>query len=135
MRRIIAVICLICMTGMSTACSAKKLNTEKLHDLEFTVVKEEDVPEELMKIIEERKETVFKLTLADQGMLYIAEGYGKQETSGYSIEVKDCFESENAIYFRTNLIGPSKEEKIAEQETYPYIVIKLEYIDKNVVFQ
>ena len=37
-----------------------------------------------------------KLTFADQGMLYIVEGYGEQATSGYSIEVADCFETENA---------------------------------------
>ena len=51
------------------------------------------------------------------------------------LEVKECFETENAIYVHTNLIGPSKEEKIVEIETDPYIVIKMEFIDKNVVFQ
>ena len=45
------------------------------------------------------------------------------------------FETENAIYFRSNLIGPSKEEARIETETFPYIVVKLQYVDKNVVFQ
>lgn len=135
MKRIIAVVCMISMLGILSACSVQKLSTEKLHDLDFTVVKEEDIPKELGKMISDHKEQVFKLTYADQGLLYIAEGYGKQPTSGYSIEVKDCFESKNAVYFHTNLIGPSKTEMIVEQPTYPYIVIKMNLVDKNVVFQ
>ena len=86
-------------------------------------------------MIKEKETTPLKLTYADQGVLYIAEGYGEQPTSGYSIEVKECFETKNAIYLHTNLIGPTKEERIVEKATYPYIVIKMEFIDKNVVFQ
>jgi len=55
--------------------------------------------------------------------------------SGYSIEVEECFETENMICVKTNLMGPSKEEEAFEQETYPYIVIKTEYSEKSVVFQ
>lgn len=88
-----------------------------------------------MTMIKEKEKEPFKLTYADKGELYIAEGYGEQSTSGYSIEVKDCFETENAIYIHTNLMGPAKDEKIVETKSYPYIVIKMEFIDKNVVFQ
>ena len=106
-----------------------------MRDIDFTVIKEEDIPEELKTMIKEKETTPLKLTYADQGALYIAEGYGEQPTSGYSIEVKECFETKNAIYLHTNLIGPTNEEKIVEKATYPYIVIKMEFIDKNVVFQ
>ena len=75
------------------------------------------------------------MTYADNGSLYIAVGYGEQPTSGYSIEVKELYETENAIYIHTNLIGPAKDEKIVERKTYPYIVVKLEFVDKNVVFE
>ena len=75
------------------------------------------------------------MTYADNGSLYIAVGYGEQPTSGYSIEVKELYESKNAIYIHTNLIGPTNDERIVERKTYPYIVVKLEYLDKNVVFQ
>ena len=40
----------------------------------------------------------------------------------------------NAIYVDTNLIGPAPEEKGNAVESYPYIVIKIEFIDKPVVF-
>ncbi len=135
MRKILALLCCICAMFTSVSCSVERLKTEKLRELEFTVVKEEEIPEELCEVIAQHKEKAMKLTYADQGMLYIVEGYGRQETSGYSIEVKECFESENAIYFHTNLIGPSPNEKSIEQETFPYIVIKMQDIDKQVVFQ
>ncbi len=135
MKKILSTILSICILISLCACSAKELATEKIRDIDFTVVKEEDIPEELMSQIKEKETTPLKLTFADQGALYIAEGYGEQPTSGYSIEVKECFETKNAIYLHTNLLGPAKEERIVEKATYPYIVIKMEFIDKNVVFQ
>ncbi len=135
MKKILSTILSICILVSLCGCSAKELATEKIRDIDFTVVKEEDIPEELMTQIKEKETTPLKLTFADQGALYIAEGYGEQPTSGYSIEVKECFETKNAIYLHTNLLGPAKEERIVEKATYPYIVIKMEFIDKNVVFQ
>lgn len=135
MKRIFSTIIVISILFAVCGCSAKELATEKIRDIDFTVVKEEDIPEELMTKIKEKETTRLKLTYADRGALYIVEGYGEQPTSGYSIEVRDCFETRNAIYLHTNLIGPTKEERIVEKATYPYIVIKMEFIDKNVVFQ
>ena len=133
MRRSFLLVCVLALLSILTACSVQKMSTEKLRDLDFTVVSD-GIPEELKEMIQSQKGEVFKLTYADQGKLYIAEGYGKQPSSGYSIEVKECFESANAIYFHTNLIGPSKEEKIVDEETYPYIVVQMEFIEKHVVF-
>lgn len=135
MKKIISTILSFCLLLILTACTAEKLSTEKIRDIDFTVIEEENIPEELQTMINEKETTPFKLTYADKGALYVAEGYGEQPTSGYSIEVKDCFETTNAIYVHTNLMGPAKDEKIVEKATYPYIVIKMEYIDKNVVFQ
>lgn len=135
MKKIISIIFCICILTSLCGCSTQKNATEKIQDIDFTVVKEEDIPEELKSMIEEKEKESFKLTYSDQGELYIAVGYGEQPTSGYSIEVLECYESENAIYVHTNLIGPSNDEKIVESKTYPYIVIKMEAIDKNVVFQ
>ena len=135
MRKIIPTILCMILLSLMTGCSAEKLRTEKLRDIEFTVVDEENIPEELEEMIEEKEEKPFKLTYADNGALYIAVGYGEQPTSGYSIEVKELYETENAIYIHTNLIGPAKDEKIVERKTYPYLVVKLEFIDKNVVFE
>lgn len=135
MKKVFRTILLVLTLCSFCGCSAEKLSTDKLRDIDFTVVEKENIPEELEAMIAEKETQVFKLTYADQGALYVAEGYGEQSTSGYSIEVKDCYETENAVYVRTNLMGPAKDEKIVETETYPYIVIKMEFIDKNIVFE
>lgn len=135
MKKIVSIILLLVLPALLCACSIEKTSTTKIRDIEFTVVEEKNIPEELWGKMKEKDGNPFKLTYADQGALYIAEGYGEQPTSGYSIEVKECFETKNAVYLHTNLIGPAKEELIVDAKTYPYIVIKMEFIDKNVVFQ
>ena len=124
----------VCLLMLCQGCSVKKMNTEKIRDVEITVLEEEKIPEEFLTQIEEKKSGPFKITYADKDALYIARGYGEQKTSGYSIEVKECYETENAIYIHTNLLGPEKGEKTEEVTTYPYVVVKLEYIEKNVIF-
>ena len=49
--------------------------------------------------------------------------------------MKALYETENAVYIQTELLGPSKEEKITEKQTYPYVVVKMEWIDKNIIFE
>lgn len=135
MKRVAAVTLSVCLLAVCQGCSIKKMNTEKVRDVEFTVLEEENIPKELKGQIEKKKAETFKITYADKDALYIAVGYGEQETSGYSIEVKECYETGNAVYIHTNLIGPSKEEKIVEAKTFPYVAVKMEFIDKHVVFE
>ena len=117
-----------------TACSVRKADDKKLRDVEFTVLDKDDVPEDFMAKIEEAKEGQVKLSYADRGYLYIARGYGQKETSGYSVEVRRCYETENEIHVETGLLGPGKEEKILKKKTCPYVVIKTEYTDKQIEF-
>lgn len=135
MKKIVIGILCVAVLCVTTACSGKKLSMEKLRDIDFTVVTDDKIPKELKGMMGEKKGLPFKLTYTDKGELYIAVGYGEQATTGYSIEVKELYETKNAIYIHTNLIGPAKDERVLERKTYPYIVVKLEAIDKNVVFK
>ncbi len=119
---------------LASGCTIRKEDTEKLRDIDFTVVKSEDVPEELRDIIQEKQENETKLFYADEGYLYVVRGYGKQDTSGYSVEVRDCYETENTICVETNLLGPPKGEEVVDKPTYPCVVIKMEYSEKDVIF-
>ena len=60
--------------------------------------------------------------------------YGEQESGGYSITVEDLYLTENAVYVKTCLIGPGAEVPNDGVKSYPYIVIKTEYLDYSVVF-
>lgn len=116
-------------------CSIREENGMKLRDLEFTLVSEDCLPEELKSLIEERKSEEFKFTYTDNESLYICIGYGEQTTGGYSITVNELYLTDNAIYADTNLLGPSAKEKETPAVSYPYIVIKTELLDKSVVFE
>lgn len=115
-------------------CRVEEGGTEKIKDLEFTVVKDDEIPERLSEMIIREKNEPFKLTYSDASCLYIAQGYGEQKSGGYSVQVLECYLTKNSIVFKSNLLGP--EEKSSEEVlTCPYVVIKTEYRDEMVVFQ
>lgn len=134
-KRRVKILILFAIFLMLCACSIQKDDMEKLRDIDYTVTDEHKLPVELKQYIEEVKNEPFEITYGDEGYLYIAKGYGVQKTNGYSIEVEECFETSNVICVRTNLLGPQKDEEIKEQETFPYIVLKIEYSDKSVVYE
>ena len=110
--------------GLAAAgCGIEDTNGSKIEDVEFTVLEEEAVPEELKQEIEERKEMDFKLTYEDN------------ETGGYSISVKDVYLTQNALCFVTTLIGPGENETVAKAPSFPYIVVEVTKCDKNVLFE
>lgn len=116
-------------------CGVQTQDEERLSDLEFTVLAPENIPEELRNVLEEKKASPFKVTYEDEGYLYICIGYGEQQTSGYSIVVEDLYQTSNAVCVDTELLGPRKGEETAEATTCPYMVLKLQDIDKPVIFK
>ena len=131
-RHLVSVICLLCLL---CGCSVKTDDEEKIRDIDFTVVDKQEIPKELEEFIKEQGEEAFEITFGDEGYLYIVKGYGRQESTGYSIEVEECYETSELIHVKTSLLGPPKGEDILEKETFPYIVIKIEYSEKNVTFE
>ena len=98
------------------------------------IVSEECIPKELSSLIENRKEEEIKLTYVDENDRYIVIGYGKQNTGGYSIYIKELYITENAIYVDTCLMGP-KEQKVKDVPSYPVIVIQISEMGLPVVFK
>ena len=90
------------------------------------------LPKELKEIAEERKMEPFKLTYSDADALYICIGYGEQKTGGYSITVDELYLTDTAIYVETTLLGPG-DKGSNKAPSYPYIVIKTEALEENVV--
>lgn len=116
-------------------CGKEVSQVEKIKDLEYQILSEEEIPQEVLTMIEEKKEQPFKFTFSQESNLYICVGYGKQESGGYSILVHELFLTKNAIYADTGLLGPDGEDIKAGGHSYPYIVICTENLDKTVVFE
>lgn len=127
---------LMAMMGwMLMGCSASRESKDKVRDLDFTVAGNMDIPEELKKLIAEKQQQPFKLTYSDDQNLFIAVGYGVQPAGGYSISVNDLYLTENSVVINTELKGPEKGENAGTEQSFPYIVIKTEFLENPVVFQ
>ena len=109
----------------------------KLRDLDFTVLSEGKIPEELKTVIAEKGTEPFKLTYSDNKNLYISIGYGEQKTGGYSIAVDALYLTDDAIYVSTSLLGPdiTGQKEGAGKPSTPYIVLKTELLDKTVIYE
>ena len=118
-----------------SGCTVNGDNGNKVRDLDFTVVADTDIPQELKQIIAEKQQSPFKLTYSDDKNLYIVVGYGKQASGGYSIAVNDLYLTDNSIVLDTELIGPDKGENTGTEPSYTFIVIKTEMSELPVVFQ
>lgn len=67
----------MCMSVI--ACGIKYDPMERIKNLKLSVIAEDNLPEKLLSMIEEKKTKPFYLTFQDQGFLYICIGYGEQE--------------------------------------------------------
>ena len=85
--------------------------------------------------MKKKKEGDFRFTYSDNEYLYVARGYGIQETGGYSISVEDCYLSDTAICVKTRLQGSENGEEVTKAPSYPFIVLKLELREEEVLFQ
>lgn len=127
-----------CLLGVSlcfTGCIRTEKELEKIKDLEFTVVEEADVPQDLLKKINEKKAEPFGMTYTDAGYVYIAQGYGEQPCGGYSIAVKELFLSKEQIVFETELLGPGENDLVNRAVTHPYIVVKIQDVGVDVLIR
>lgn len=127
----LALVSLIALWG----CAFTSSERIKLRDLDFTILSEDKIPEELKTLIEEKKQGEFQFTYTDKEFLYICVGYGEQKTGGYSIVVDDLYLTDNSIYAGVSLLGPENVAAQQEKASYPYIVIKTEYLEETVIFE
>ena len=123
------------LVGCMAGCTGQEEPVDKIADLEFTVVPEEEIPAELAKLIQEKKANEFKLSYSADGCLYIVAGFGEKETGGYSVRVNELYLTENAIVIDTDLMGPAQDEEVSQAASYPYIVVCTEDRPESVVFR
>ena len=90
------IVLILMIAGGLSGCIVQQ-GRDKIEDLEFTVMDPADLPEELQQQIAARQEEDFSLTYSDEEYLYIARGYGEQETGGYCISVDQCYRTGNTI--------------------------------------
>lgn len=125
------------LTLGTLGCSTEEeIQEDKIKDIDFTVVGEDQQPDSLKDIIAEKYADPFQISYTLGEELYIAIGYGEQPSGGYSISVNAFYETKDTLVIDTTLIGPGKAENVTKAPTRPYIVVKTENIaDKMIEFK
>ncbi|MEY8393965.1 protease complex subunit PrcB family protein [Lachnospiraceae bacterium 45-P1] len=118
-----------------TGCHGDEEENAKVQDLEFTVIGENEIPPALAELIGKKREKPFKLTYADGQDMYIVIGEGPQAGGGYSVVVKELYQTDNSIVIRTELLGPEKGEASGTDTSYPVLIVKTAFMEEPVVFQ
>ena len=119
-------IVIIAMCLVTAACGRADTKSSNVSDVDYTV---------LAATIDARKESDFEISACIDGYTYIVKGYGKQPTGGYSIRVDRLQTNGTDMTMASTLIGPSAGEAVNKLATYPYIVIKTEATDNNILFE
>ena len=123
-------IVIIAMCLVTAACGRADTKSSNVSDVDRAAI-----PEELAATIDARKESDFEISACIDGYTYIVKGYGKQPTGGYSIRVDRLQTNGTDMTMASTLIGPSAGEAVNKLATYPYIVIKTEATDNNILFE
>lgn len=120
---------LLCVTGC-----VKKDGQGKREKVPYAVCRQSVIPKELKKLINQEKKGVFHFTYSTRDYTYYVAGYGAQPGKGYKIKVKEFTMDEDHVYIDTTLIGITKEHQ-KEGKSYPYLVLKSQYYEKDTVFR
>ena len=134
MKKAVCLLAILVLAAVLSGCGLIWIEEEERKPVDYTVVERQDIPAALDEIMNEKKEKEFQLSYQTGEALYLAKGYGRQMSGGYSIQVEELGVSSNGLFFVTRLIGP-KDLNEAGVPSYPCIVIKTEPQTKPVVFR
>ena len=118
-----------------SGCGARRADMDKKGDLEYETACGPDLPETLRQKIEEEKAEPFLAAYGDGQRLYIALGYGEQESAGYSIQIEEVYETEDAVFIRTCLTGPDEGEEVAQEADCPWTALATGYTEKRILWE
>lgn len=127
-------ICFVSVMIMFSGCRFIRIEEEGRTPVDYTVVKQTELPDEVLEIIEEKKTEDFRLTCQNGKDLYLIRGYGLQMSGGYSIQVEEFTKTSNAMFFHTKLLGP-KTQVLSGEPSCPVIVVKTAFEDLPVEFE
>lgn len=135
MKKTVSLFCLAaCMVLILCGCRIIRVEEEERKPLEYTVMNQQEIPAEVLSLIEEKKAKEFQMTYQSGEDMYLMKGYGQQMSGGYSIRVEELSRSSNGIFFKTRLVGP-KDDSLGGEPSYPFVVVKTVYRDEPVLFE
>ena len=128
------------MTGLLLVligCFGKETPTRTyadMTDVVYEIVSGSEVPHKVNEKIFKEKEESFGFTYRDGEEMYVVFGFGKQNTGGFSIQVATAKENEAEILIEAKLVAPQPEEVVSTSPSYPYMILKMVNVEKDVQF-
>lgn len=132
--RVLMIVAVVWLTILS-GCKLEETDGKKIKDLDYTICDEGKLPDALVQLIQEKKKEPFKLTYNTKDYLYIVVGYGTQDRADLSIRLKELYLAENAIFVDTELSSLEETTLQDDECTYPWIAVKCELYDVQVIFE
>lgn len=124
-------LCII-LCSILTGC-LKKDQERQRKKVVYVICKRNVIPTHLGELIDEQKKEPFHFTYTTGEFTYYVVGYGRQSGRGYQIKVNEFCADDTHIYIDTTLKGVTKEHQ-KKGTSYPYIVLKSQFYEKEVIF-
>ena len=85
-------ICAAAFTAALTGCVSTQAETEKIRDMKYEVIEEEDIPQSLREMIKGGEKKPFRINFWYLVFLYIALVYVFQPKTVYCVDVMELYE-------------------------------------------
>lgn len=131
---IMAMFCVFLLVVL-LGCQCEKTEEKKIKDLDYTICDESKLPTELTELIKDKRKEPFKLTYRTKDYLYIVVGYGAQDRTDLNVVMEELYLTENAIFVDTDMTSVENKTLEENKVTYPWIAVKCELYDLEVVFK
>lgn len=125
----------IFLLSILTACNIETTDHTKIKDLDYTICDEAKLPPALLTLIQEKRKEPFKLSYRTKDYLYIVVGYGAQDRTDLSVTMDELYLTKNSIFVKTRLVALEDTTLENNIVSYPWIAVKCELYDLQVVFQ
>lgn len=105
--------------------------------LTYDICDDTMLPEELLSVINSKKEEPFNLTYSNNTYTYIVICSGRQNRDDVGVVVDKMYMDENAIYIESVLRQTATPSDAVSKDTvsYPYIVLRIARTTTPVVFK
>ena len=81
-KKVCEVIGMMILGVLLCGCVFNEGSDQKVDDWPFAVVESDELPEEILSMIDKKKEEPFQMAYHENDVTYIILGYGRQDTSG-----------------------------------------------------
>lgn len=136
LRILAGVLTVVVGLSLFAGCSFYKVK-EDGEALTYDICDDTMLPEELLSVINSKKEEPFNLTYSNNTYTYIVICSGRQNRDDVGVVVDKMYMDENAIYIESVLRQTATPSDAASKDTvsYPYIVLRIARTTTPVVFK